>query len=291
VDLKLASRVTGIDVILGGHTHDGVPVPVVVPNAKGRTLVTNAGSHGKFLAVLDLDVKGGRIADYRYRLLPVFANLLPADREMARLIAAKRAPYLEKLSEKLAVTEALLYRRGNFNGSMDQLILDALMEMKGAEIAFSPGFRWGTTILPGEAITYEQIMNQTAITYPQTSVSELSGAAIKTILEDVCDNLFNPDPYYQQGGDMVRVGGMTYSCDPNAKRGGRIADMRLAGRPIEAGKTYKVASWAPVADGVRDDAEPVWDLFSRYLRDKKIVRQRKLNVPRLIGVKGNRGLA
>jgi sulfur-oxidizing protein SoxB len=291
VDLKLASRVTGIDVILGGHTHDGVPVPVVVSNAKGRTLVTNAGSHGKFLAVLDLDVKNGRIADYRYRLLPVFANLLPADREMARLIEAKRAPYLEKLSERLAVSETLLYRRGNFNGTMDQLILDALMEVKGAEIAFSPGFRWGTTIGPGEAITYEQVMNQTAITYPHTSVSELSGAAIKTILEDVCDNLFNPDPYYQQGGDMVRVGGMTYSCNPNAKLGRRIADMRVSGRRIEAGKTYKVASWAPVAEGVRDDGEPVWDLFARYLRDKKIVRQRKLNVPRLIGVKGNRGLA
>ncbi len=291
VDLKLASRVTGIDVILGGHTHDGVPVPVVVSNAKGRTLVTNAGSHGKFLAVLDLDVKGGRIADYRYRLLPVFANLLRADRDMARLIEVKRAPYREKLAERLAVSETLLYRRGNFNGTMDQLILDALMEAKGAEIAFSPGFRWGTTIVPGDAITCEEVMNQTAITYPQTSVSELSGAAIKTILEDVCDNLFNPDPYYQQGGDMVRVGGMAYSCDPNAKRGGRIADMRLAGTPIEAGKTYKVASWAPVAEGVRDDGEPVWDLFSRYLRDKKIVRQRKLNVPRLIGVKGNRGLA
>jgi sulfur-oxidizing protein SoxB len=291
VDLKLASRVTGIDVILGGHTHDGVPVPVVVPNAKGRTLVTNAGSHGKFLAVLDLDVKGGRIADYRYRLLPVFANLLRADRDMAKLIEAERAPYLEKLAERLAVSEALLYRRGNFNGTMDQLILDALMQAKGAEIAFSPGFRWGSTILPGEAITYEQVMNQTAITYPHTSVSELSGAAIKTILEDVCDNLFNPDPYYQQGGDMVRVGGMTYSCDPNAKPGRRIADIRLAGKPVDAGKTYKVASWAPVAEGVRDDGEPVWDLLARYLRATKIVRQRRLNVPRLIDVKGNRGLA
>jgi sulfur-oxidizing protein SoxB len=291
VDLKLASRVTGIDVILGGHTHDGVPVPVVVPNAKGKTLVTNAGSHGKFLAVLDLDVKGGRIADYRYRLLPVFANLLPADREMARLIAAKRAPYLEKLSEKLAVTEALLYRRGNFNGSMDQLILDALMEMKGAEIAFSPGFRWGTTILPGEAITYEQIMNQTAITYPRVVVTEMTGETIKANLEDICDNLFNPDPYFQQGGDMVRIGGMRYSCAPGARRGARIGGMRVGERPVEPGKNYKVASWASVAEGVRDDGEPMGDLFARYLREQKIVRPRKLNLPRLIGVKGNRGLA
>jgi S-sulfosulfanyl-L-cysteine sulfohydrolase len=293
VDLKLASRVTGIDVILGGHTHDGVPVPVAVSNAKGRTLVTNAGSHGKFLAVLDLDVKGGRIADYRYRLLPVFARLLPADREMARLIEATRAPYAEKLSEELAVSEELLYRRGNFNGSMDQLILDALMEAKGAEIAFSPGFRWGTTILPGEAITYEQIMNQTAITYPNAVATQMTGATIKANLEDICDNLFNPDPYYQQGGDMVRIGGMRYSCTPGARRGERIGDMRIGERPIEADKTYRVASWAPVADSAGDEnaGEPIWDLCARYLRDRKSIVPRKLNVPRLIGVKGNRGLA
>jgi len=290
VDLKLASRVTGIDVVLGGHTHDGVPEPVVVSNAKGRTLVTNAGSNGKFLAVLDLDVRGGRISGHRYRLLPVFANLLPADPEMARLIEARRAPYAGKLSEKLAVTEALLYRRGNFNGSFDQLILDALMEVKGAEIAFSPGFRWGTTLLPGEAITLEQVMNQTAITYPRTTLAELTGAAIKTILEDVCDNLFHPDPYYRQGGDMVRVGGMSYSCNPLEKIGRRIGDMRLRGRPMEVDKTYKVASWAPVGEG-ENAGEPMWDVLSRYLRDRKVVKPRELNLPRLVGVKGNLGIA
>ena len=291
VDLKLASRVTGIDVILGGHTHDGVPTPIVVANASGKTLVTNAGSNGKFLAVLDLAVKDGRISDYRYRLLPVFANLLRPDPEMARLIEAQRSPYAGKLSERLAFTEALLYRRGNFNGSFDQLILDALMEAKGAPIAFSPGFRWGATLLPGEAVTLEDVMSQTAVTYPHTVVTEMSGSTVKAVLEDVCDNLFNPDPYYQQGGDMVRVGGMTYSCEPGAKRGARIGDMRIGGRPVEPRKTYKVASWASVAEGVRDEGEPAWDLLARYLREKKIVRPRKLNLPRLIGVKGNRGLA
>ena len=293
VDLKLARRVAGIDVILGGHTHDGVPAPVVVSNAGGKTLVTNAGSNGKFLAVLDLEVRGGRIAGHRYRLLPVFANLLAADREMARLIDAQRAPYAGRLSEKLAVTETLLYRRGNFNGSFDQLILDALTEAKDAEIAFSPGFRWGTSLLPGEAITFEQVMNQTAITYPDSVVTKMTGAAIKGILEDVCDNLFHPDPYYRQGGDMVRVGGMNYACRPGAKIGGRIGDMRLRGRPIEADKLYKVASWAPVAEGARDEnaGEPMWELLSRYLRDKKIVKPRKLELPRLVGVSGNLGIA
>jgi sulfur-oxidizing protein SoxB len=292
VDLKLARRVAGIDVILGGHTHDGVPAPVVVSNASGKTLVTNAGSNGKFLAVLDLEVRGGRIAGHRYRLLPVFANLLPADREMAQLIDAQRAPYAAKLSEKLALTETLLYRRGNFNGSFDQLILDALMEVKDAEIAFSPGFRWGTSLLPGEAITFEQVMNQTAITYPDTVATKMTGAAIKAILEDVCDNLFHSDPYYQQGGDMVRVGGMSYTCRPGAKIGGRIGDMRLRGRPIEAGKLYKVASWAPVAESASSEnaGEPMWEVLSRYLRDKKIVRPRKLNLPHLVGVSGNLGI-
>jgi sulfur-oxidizing protein SoxB len=289
VDLKLASRVTGIDAILGGHTHDGVPQPVIVKNKSGQTLVTNAGSNGKFLGVLDFDVRGGKIQNFRYKLLPVFANLLPADAAMAAHIEKVRAPYKAKLEEKLAVTEGLLYRRGNFNGSWDQLILDAMIEVKGADLAFSPGFRWGTTILPGEAITFEHLMDQTAITYPTSTLTTMSGEQIKMILEDVGDNLFNPDPYYQQGGDMVRVGGMTYTCDPNARIGNRIQDMRLAGKPMEAGKTYKVAGWAPVGEGVT--GEPIWDVVAGWLRSQKTVTPRQLNTPRLVGMEGNAGIA
>jgi sulfur-oxidizing protein SoxB len=278
VDLKLASRVRGIDVILGGHTHDGVPAPVKV----GGTLVTNAGSHGKFLAVLDLDVKGSRVAGYRYRLLPVFSNLLPADAEMAAYIAGAEAPFKEKLEEKLAVTEGLLYRRGNFNGTWDQLIVDALREERGADIAFSPGFRWGTTLLPGEPILRRHLMDQTAITYPYATLSELTGAEVKGIMEDVCDNLFNPDPYYQQGGDMVRVGGMTYACAPKEKIGRRISDLRIGGKPLDPAKRYKVAGWAPVAEGA--SGEPVWELLERYLRNRKTIAPLAPDRPRLIGV-------
>ena len=289
VDLKLATRVRGIDAILGGHTHDGVPQPTLVKNAGGRTLVANSGSNTKFLSVLDLDVKGGKVADFRYRLLPVFANLLPADPEMDALIGRLRAPHATRLGETLATTEGLLYRRGNFNGTFDQLILDAMLEVKGAEIAFSPGFRWGTSLLPGQVITMEHLMDQTAITYPYSTLTDMSGETIKTILEDVCDNLFNPDPYYQQGGDMVRVGGLAYTCDPNAKMGGRIQDMRLDGKPIEAGKTYKVAGWAPVAEGA--SGEPIWDVVAKWLRTKKTVAAPKLNLPKLVGMTGNPGLA
>jgi S-sulfosulfanyl-L-cysteine sulfohydrolase len=288
VDLKLASRVSGIDAILGGHTHDGVPEPSVVQNRGGKTLVTNAGSHGKFLAVLDLDVRDRKVQDFRYRLLPVFSNLLPADREMQALIERVRAPFQAKLSETLATTEGLLYRRGNFNGTWDQLVIDALMAVKGAEIAFSPGFRWGSTLLPGQPITREAMMDQLAITYPTTTLTEMSGETIKVVLEDVCDNLFNPDPYYQQGGDMVRVGGMEYTCTPGEKAGARISAMRLNGKPIEAAKTYKVAGWAPVAEGAK--GEPIWDVVETYLRDRKVVGPRRLNLPRLIGVDGNPGL-
>lgn len=289
VDLKLASRVRGIDIILGGHTHDAVPKPVVVSNGGGKTLVTNAGSNGKFLAVVDLDVKDGKVADVRYRLLPVFSKLLPADAQMQSTIDRVRQPFLPKLNEQLATTQGLLYRRGNFNGSFDQLIVDALMEVKGAQIAFSPGFRWGTTLLPDSPILMEHLMDQTATTYSYTTLTEMNGETIKTIMEDVADNLFNPDPYYQQGGDMVRVGGMTYSIEPNAKMGSRIQDMRLDGKPLEAGKTYKVAGWAPVAEGAK--GEPVWDVVGTWLRDKKTVAPRKLNQPKLIGVQGNPGLA
>jgi sulfur-oxidizing protein SoxB len=288
-DLKLASRVSGIDVILGGHTHDAVPQPISVKNRGGITLVTNAGSNGKFLAVLDLDVRGGSVKSSRYRLLPVFANLLDADADMTALIKKHRAPYEAKLNEKLAVSEGLLFRRGNFNGSFDQLILDALLETKDAEIAFSPGFRWGTSILPGEAITLDDVMNMTAITYPQVTVSSITGENLKNLLEDICDNLFNPDPYYQQGGDMVRVGGLQYACNPIQKIGNRITDMRLKGKAIEAGKTYKLTSWAPVAEGAT--GEPVWELVTRYLRDKKTIKPPVLNRPRVTGVTGNPGLS
>ena len=292
VDLKMASRVTGLDAILGGHTHDGVPAPVIVANRSGQTLVTNAGSNTKFLGVLDLETTSGKVTGFHYKLMPVFSNLLPEDAEMAAYITKVRAPYLPKLDEKLAVNEGLLYRRGNFNGSFDQLILDGLMQMKGAEIAFSPGFRWGTSLLPGEPITMERLMDQTAITYPMTTVNELTGDTIKTILEDVCDNLFNPDPYYQQGGDMVRVGGMSYVCTPSAKAGQRIDDMRLNGKPLEAAKKYKVAGWAPVSEESKAvGGTPIWDVMAEYLKSTKTVAPRKLNLPRLIGVDGNPGMA
>jgi len=285
VDLKLASRIRGIDVILGGHTHDGVPAPIVV----GKTLVTNAGSNGKFLGVVDLDLKGGDVAAYHYRLLPIFSNLLAADTTMANYIAGTRAPHESKLHEKLAITEGLLYRRGSFNGTWDQLILDALMAVKGAEIAFSPGFRWGTTLLPGDAITFDHVMDQTAITYPYSTLNELTGEQIKAVLEDVADNLFNPDPYLQQGGDMVRVGGMSYACDPRARIGQRISSMRLAGRAMEAGTRYKVAGWAPVAEGAA--GEPVWDVVARYLRNLKTIAPRVPNLPQLVGIERYPGLA
>ena len=295
VDLKLAGRVRGIDAIFGGHTHDGVPLAVPVTNGGGKTLVTNAGSNGKFLGVMDFDVRDGRVADYRYRLLPVFADQLPADPEMAALINRVRQPHAAKLAEKLAVTDGLLYRRGNFNGSWDQLVCDALMDVQGAQIAFSPGFRWGTTLLRGDTITRELMMDQLAITYPWATLAEMTGETIKTILEDVADNLFNPDPYYQQGGDMVRVGGLSYSCSPHARMGSRITDLRLGGRPLDAARRYKVAGWAPVAEEARHapGARPVWDVVETWLKSQPggRVARRQLNTPALVGMQGNTGLA
>lgn len=291
VDLKLASRVSGLDAILGGHTHDGIPQPIPVKNRAGTTLVTNAGSNGKFLGVLDFEVKGGRVASFSYKLLPVFANLLKADAGMTQLMQKHRAPFEAKLTEKLATTDGLLYRRGNFNGSFDQLILDALMKEKDAPIAFSPGFRWGTSLLPGSAVTMEDVLNQTAITYPTTTLTNMTGQQIKTVLEDVGDNLFNPDPYYQQGGDMVRVGGLEYTCEPGAAMGKRIQDMRLDGKLIEADKVYKVAGWAPVTEAARDKGgEPIWELVARHLRREKVVKITTPNTPKLKGVSGNPGM-
>jgi len=289
VDLKMASRVNGIDAILGGHTHDAVPAPSVVRNRSGQTLVINSGSNGKFLSLLDLDVKDGKLRGYRYKLLPVFANLLAPDKEMAAYTEKVRAPFQDKLGEKLAVTEGLLYRRGNFNGTFDQLIVDALLAVQGTDMAFSPGFRWGTTLLPGDAITMDNLMDQTAITYATATVNQLTGEQIKVIMEDVADNLYHPDPYYQQGGDMVRVGGMQYTLDLTQKHGRRIQNMTVRGKPLDAAKKYKVAGWASVQP--IEPGKPVWDVVADYLRSEKTIRVGQPYIPRLKGVSGNPGYA
>ena len=287
-DIKLASRVTGLDAILGGHTHDAIPRAIEVKNPQGMTLVTNAGSNGKFLGVLDFDVRDGKIKDWSYQLLPVFADMLPADREMAQLITDIRAPYETQLKEVLATTEGLLYRRGNFNGSFDQLICNALIDELDADLSLSPGFRWGTTVLPGESITMEDLMSQVAITYPAVTLTEMKGDFLKVVLEDVADNLFNPDPYYQQGGDMVRVGGLDYSIAPMADAGNRISAMALAGQDIDTSRTYKVAGWASVQ---QVEGEPVWDVVARWLRSKKTIDTLEVNQPQVLGISDNAGLA
>ncbi len=290
VDLKMATRVTGIDAIFGGHTHDGMPSPTVVSNASGKTLVTNAGSNGKFLGVMDMDVRGGQVRDYRYRLIPVFANYLTRDEQMQRYIEKVRTPYRSALEEELAVAQELLYRRGNFNGTFDQIICDALRERLDAQIALSPGFRWGTTVLPGQTITMENVLDQTCMTYPETYVREMSGEQLKLILEDVADNLFNVDPYFQQGGDMVRVGGLNYEIDPTEGVGNRIQNLALDnGDALQAARSYKVAGWATV--GSVSPGPPVWDVVADYLRDKKVAKVERLNTPVIRNVETNQGLA
>ena len=287
VDVKMASQVKGIDIILGGHTHDIMgPRPVKV----GKTLIINTSTNGKILARFDLDVGKGKLNGYRFHYLPVFSNMIKPDAEMAAYIQKVRAPYEKKLSEPLAVTESLLYRRDNFNGSFDQLLVQALMEEMDAEAAFSPGFRWGYAKLPGETITFEDVMGQTAITYPQVTVNEYTGAQIKAIMEDVGDNLFNKDPYYQQGGDMIRVGNIQYVLDPEKTIGHRITELRVGGKPMSMTKKYKVAGWAAVSRPV--EGKPVWDVFAEWLRGKKTVRVDKLDIPRLVGdMKSNPGIA
>lgn len=259
VDLKLAGRIRGLDVVLGGHTHDALPAPITV----GGTVVVNSGSHGKFLSRLDLDVGASGVKGHRYRLVPVLSRALPEDRDMARLIGELRAPHAAALEERLAVSESLLYRRGNFNGTFDEVILDALLARADAEVAFSPGFRWGVSVLPGQAVTLEDVYTHTAITYPNTWARELSGEEIVRIMEDVADNLFHPDPYYRQGGDMVRVGGLTYAIDPEKPMGRRIGDVRVAGSPLQASRRYRATGWAALGEA---EGPPAYDVVAAHLR-------------------------
>lgn len=289
VDLKLASRLTGIDVILGGHTHDAVPQPIPVKNAGGTTLVTNAGSNGKFLGVLDLALEKGKVGDVRYHLLPVYSELLKPDPAMAELIGKLRAPHVTDWTDKIATPDRLLYRRDNFAGPIDELICTALRTELDAEIALSPGFRWGVTALSGQALTMEDVLAETAITYPETYVQEMTGAQIKDVLEDICDNLFNADPYYQQGGDMVRAGGLSYTCTPTAAIGSRISELKLNnGKVLTANHRYKVAGWASVNG---QQGAPVWGVVAKYLRSGRMLPERLGSGVTLKGVEGNPGIA
>ncbi len=290
VDLKLASEVTGLDIILGGHTHDAVPVPVLVKNASGTTIVTNAGTAGKFIAVLDLELAKGRLKDLHYKLLPIYTDRIKPDATVTAAIDKAYAPYSAMLDEKIAETETLLYRRNNFYGSVDQVIMDASREEMDAQIAFSPGFRWGNSFLSGTKLTMGDLLSETAITYPMAYTTMMTGADIKAMMEDVCDNLFNPNPYYQQGGDMIRVGGMNYACAPNKLIGHRITGMVLDnGQTVEASKTYKTVSWASVS--LPQTGKPIWDVVATNLKRKKTVKITKPNLVKLIGIAGNPGNA
>lgn len=280
VDRKLASRVKGIDVVLTGHTHDALPDTVKV----GKTLLVASGSHGKFLSRLDLDVRDGEVKDARYRLMPVFSDVIEPDADMAKLVADIRNPYMAELQRELAVTGSTLYRRGNFNGTFDDLICDALLEQRDAEIALSPGFRWGASLLPGQAITLEDVHNMTSITYPEAYRTEMTGEFLKTVLEDVADNLFNVDPYYQQGGDMVRVGGLGYTIDPGQQMGARVTNMvhLKSGQPIDPQKNYTVAGWASVNEGT--EGPPIWDVVEAHLTAKKEVNVTPNDAVKVVGV-------
>ncbi|NNU79253.1 thiosulfohydrolase SoxB [Halovulum dunhuangense] len=262
VDRKLAGNVPGIDVILTGHTHDALPEPVIV----GKTLLIASGSHGKFLTRLDLDVQDGAVKGFAHKLIPLFSDVIAPDPEMAALIAEERAPYESELTEVLGQTDSLLYRRGNFNGTWDDLICQALLEEREADIALSPGFRWGASVLPGADITREDLFSVTSMSYPSAYRSEMTGEMLHAILEDVADNLFNPDPYYQQGGDMVRVGGMGYRIDVTQPMGSRITEMTLlkTGEKLDPAKSYVVSGWASVNEETEGPA--IWDVVESHIR-------------------------
>ena len=279
VDRKLASRIEGIDVILSGHTHDALPVATQV----NKTLIVASGSHGKFLSRLDLDVSSGSIREFKYRLIPVLADAIAPDPEMRALIRNIRKPYRSFLGRTLGVTDSLLYRRGNFNGTFDDIICDALIEERDAEISLSPGFRWGATLLPNQKITSEDVYNVTSITYPNAYRMTMTGARLKEVLEDVADNLFNPDPYYQQGGDMVRVGGIGYKIDVTKKIGSRISELTYLknGSKLDPDRDYVVAGWASVMEGTQ--GPPIYDVVSNYISRKQTISVEPNNYVELVG--------
>ena len=280
VDKKMASIVTGIDLILSGHTHDALPEPVLID----KTVIIASGSNGKFVSRVDLDVRNGQMLGFKHKLIPIFADVITPDPDIAELINVQRAPFVDQLSEVIGQSEGLLYRRGNFNGTWDDLICQAMIEEREADISLSPGVRWGPSILPGQDITREDIWNVTSMSYGKVYRTEMTGEFIHIILEDVADNLFNPDPYYQQGGDMVRIGGMGYRIDINKSQGERISDLTLlkTGEKIDPSKVYIVAGWASVNEGT--EGPQIWDLVENYISQNGSVKVHQNNSVQVIGV-------
>jgi sulfur-oxidizing protein SoxB len=279
VDKKMASIVSGIDIILSGHTHDALPEPVLI----NETVIVASGSNGKFVSRVDLDVRNGKMMGFKHKLIPIFSDVITPDSDIAALIDEERAPYKSQLSEVIGQSESLLYRRGNFNGTWDDLICQAMIEEREADISMSPGVRWGPSILPGQDITREDIWNVTSMSYGKVYRTEMTGEFLHVILEDVADNLFNPDPYYQQGGDMVRIGGMGYRIDINKPQGRRISDLTLlkTGERIDPSKNYIVAGWASVNEGT--EGPQIWDLVEKYIRRNGIVKVNPNNSVNVIG--------
>ena len=280
VDQKLASMIDGIDVILTGHTHDAIPKGIRIKD----TLLLSSGSHGKYLGRIDLKVKNGKVVDTSSNLIPVFSDIIPPDPDMTKLINKIRAPYQSECNRVIGETETLLYRRGNFNGSWDDVICDTIIRERDTEISLSPGFRWGTTLLPGQKITIDDIYSQTSMNYPEVYRIEMTGKMIKEILEDVCDNIFNPDPFFQQGGDMVRVGGLTYTCRPKNKMGNRISNLRIisSDQPLESNKNYVVGGWGSVNQNVK--GPPIYNLLENYISEKKIIKNNNLEGVKIVGM-------
>lgn len=280
VDQKLASILNDVDVILTGHTHDAIPEAIKINN----TLILSSGSHGKYLGRIDLDVKNGKVVDFSSNLIPIFSDIIEPDPEMSDLIDKLRAPYETECNRIVGETETLLYRRGNFGGPWDNIICDAIIEKRNTEISLSPGFRWGTTILPGQKITIDDIYSQTSMNYPEVYRTEMTGETIKNILEDVCDNIFNPDPFFQQGGDMVRVGGMSYTCRPKNPMGKRIGDLTIlpTGDKIEPSKKYVVGGWGSINSDVQGPA--IFDMLENYISEKKLVKPNYENTVKIMGI-------
>lgn len=281
VDKQMASKVKGIDVILSGHTHDALPEPVLI----GETIIVASGSNGKFVSRVDLDVRDGRMMGFRHKLIPIFSDVITPDANVSALIDEQRAPYVDTLKEVIGRTadDQTLYRRGNFNGTWDDLICDALISEREADIALSPGVRWGPSVLPDQDITREDIWNVTSMSYGKAYRTEMTGEFLHVVLEDVADNLFNPDPYYQQGGDMVRVGGLGYRIDVTKPQGDRITEMTLlkTGELIDPTRTYQVAGWASVNEDT--EGPQIWDVVEAHIAKLGTISLNPNNSVKVVG--------
>lgn len=232
-EVKLAQEVDGIDVLLSAHTHNRVYEPALVND----TIIFQSGCHGSFLGHLDLVVENKKIVDYKHQLV-VLDESLDEDLDMKAAIEKDLEPYKEQLNKIVGRTGTDLNRSTVFESTMDNLLLQSMIDISGAELAFSNGWRYGAPIPKGD-IRENDLWNMIPVNPPLSKV-KLKGQEVWDMMEENLERTFSIDPYQQMGGYVKRVLGMNLYCKIENPYGERVQQIFVQGQALEKDRVYHV---------------------------------------------------